>query len=252
MSKKQRRLNPKVAFHLHRWHRRLGVISCLFLVLLSITGFLLQHSTEFGFEKKNVSSDWLINYYGIGYPKINSNYAVNGKTISQTEDLLFINDKAAGQTYGKLVGAVDYDDFLLVFFEFKYSIFTAQLELVDNIDYPSEVELPITQVSNQPKPAIFQAANGIFQLQPDLSSVNPIQFVLAPPWQQQSQLPAERAESIIHYVRQQSLTYERITLDLHSGRLFGPIGPYIMDFMALLFMILAISGIWLWSRKRRW
>jgi len=39
-------------------------------------------------------------------------------------------------------------------------------------------------------------------------------------------------------------------LDIHSGRVLGSLGVVLVDLMALLFMLMAASGAWIWSRRR--
>ncbi|MFT5351416.1 MAG: hypothetical protein ACI9MF_002239 [Gammaproteobacteria bacterium] len=50
--------------------------------------------------------------------------------------------------------------------------------------------------------------------------------------------------------RGKGLSLERILLDLHSGRLLGNAGVFIVDLAALFFVFLALSGSWMWLRKR--
>ena len=47
------------------------------------------------------------------------------------------------------------------------------------------------------------------------------------------------------------LTLERVLLDLHSGRIMGAVGPWIMDAAAILLLVLALTGIWMWTALRR-
>jgi len=42
-----------------------------------------------------------------------------------------------------------------------------------------------------------------------------------------------------------------VLLDLHSGRIFGPVGVLVYDLLALTLGFLAISGLVLWFRGRR-
>jgi uncharacterized iron-regulated membrane protein len=41
-----------------------------------------------------------------------------------------------------------------------------------------------------------------------------------------------------------------VLLDLHSGRIVGGWGIYLVDIIALLFIIIAITGIWMWWYKK--
>ncbi|MCB2385418.1 PepSY-associated TM helix domain-containing protein [Thalassolituus alkanivorans] len=59
-------------------------------------------------------------------------------------------------------------------------------------------------------------------------------------------LPAELAAA-----RNESISWQRVLLDLHSGRWFGSWGVWVVDVAALILLFLALSGAWIWfSRKR--
>jgi len=40
-------------------------------------------------------------------------------------------------------------------------------------------------------------------------------------------------------------------IDLHSGRLFGRLGPYVIDLVGLLALWLSISGVWMMWRTNQ-
>lgn len=68
--------------------------------------------------------------------------------------------------------------------------------------------------------------------------------------------PLAAPETIADTIRQQLLrsdiNWERFLLDLHAGRSFG-LGPWLMDVVALLMIVLALSGLVIWwgGRRRR-
>ena len=47
-----------------------------------------------------------------------------------------------------------------------------------------------------------------------------------------------------------SLNWQRLLQDLHAGRLFGLAGQLLMDLAALLLVVLAFTGVIIWSRGR--
>ena len=63
-------------------------------------------------------------------------------------------------------------------------------------------------------------------------------------------------ENILNGIENQwvsaEVNWERLMLDLHAGRTFG-LGPWLMDAVALLIIVLSMTGfgIWLAGRKRR-
>ena len=69
-------------------------------------------------------------------------------------------------------------------------------------------------------------------------------------WSGLSAPPKQLTTSIIDGYQGQEITWERIVLDLHSGRIAGDIGVLIMDLAALFLGYLALSGAWLYWRRR--
>ena len=48
-----------------------------------------------------------------------------------------------------------------------------------------------------------------------------------------------------------TITYERIIVDLHTGRLFGIIGVTLIDIVTLGMLILSITGTISWMRHKK-
>ena len=48
-----------------------------------------------------------------------------------------------------------------------------------------------------------------------------------------------------------TITYERIIVDLHTGRLFGVVGITLIDIVTLGMLILAITGTISWMRHKK-
>ena len=46
------------------------------------------------------------------------------------------------------------------------------------------------------------------------------------------------------------ISIERLLQDLHSGRLFGIFGVILMDLASVALVLLALTGCWVWLRKR--
>jgi len=58
--KRQRKKKPLLI-----WHRYLGLASALFVIILSITGILLNHTESLRLDERPVAQRWLLNIYGI-------------------------------------------------------------------------------------------------------------------------------------------------------------------------------------------
>ena len=50
------------------WHRRLGLSTFVVLIFLAISGFALNHSPGLKLNQINLSSNWLLDWYGFEVP----------------------------------------------------------------------------------------------------------------------------------------------------------------------------------------
>jgi hypothetical protein len=58
-------------------------------------------------------------------------------------------------------------------------------------------------------------------------------------------------DSLQGQYRGRGLSFERVIADVHSGRIVTITGPYLMDAVAILLIILSITGIAMWLRPRK-
>jgi hypothetical protein len=61
----------------------------------------------------------------------------------------------------------------------------------------------------------------------------------------------EQQRQIVEPLLQPGISVERLLLDLHSGRLLGSWGPYFIDAVGFCLVLLALSGVWMFSQQRR-
>jgi hypothetical protein len=62
-------------------------------------------------------------------------------------------------------------------------------------------------------------------------------------------LPEQLENILLKLYRGKGLSFERMLLDLHSGRFFGGFGIYFIDLAALCLISLALNGAWMWLKK---
>ena len=47
------------------WHRRIGLLGLLLVIILAVTGILLNHTEKFKLDETYINNAWLLNWYGI-------------------------------------------------------------------------------------------------------------------------------------------------------------------------------------------
>ncbi|MFP5304650.1 MAG: PepSY domain-containing protein, partial [Gammaproteobacteria bacterium] len=60
-------------------------------------------------------------------------------------------------------------------------------------------------------------------------------------------MPEAERSRLLEYSRP-SVSLEHVLVDMHSGRLFGEIGAWVINAVGFAAIWLAISGTWMWYR----
>lgn len=234
---------------IYQWHRYFGVTIALFVILLSVTGMMLNHTVNLELDKRYVKSNWLLDWYGISAPlQINSYHTAQG-WLSQWGERLFLDKQELGIYRNKLLGAVSYQDMLVVALEATVLLFTSQGELIESLRGEHGVPAGMWAIGlSSDKRVVVNSAHGTYVADQallqwhdsELGTIN---------WSAPSKLPVAVYQTMLERYRGKGLNMERVILDLHSGRLLGHYGIYFTDIVAVLMVFLACSGFWLWSTR---
>jgi hypothetical protein len=96
---------------------------------------------------------------------------------------------------------------------------------------------------------VVQSAQGSYAADAALAQWRRVAAPVAD-WSRPTPVPAALREELIRQYRGRGLSVERILADTHSGRLLGKIGVWLVDLTAVACLGLALSGLWLWVRRR--
>jgi hypothetical protein len=233
------------------WHRRAGVLAALFILLLAVSGLLLNHSPALGLDKQPLQSNFLLDWYGVAPPHKPSSFNAADVVISQLDDQLFIDGRPLWQTTQPLLGVAANDMLIVLAFEHELLLFTFEGELVERIsDLPAGLAA-ISAIGNDTYGNISLRHNQqIVIADKELIDWHEATENSILHWSQPLSGTSAYDETIQANFRPLDLTYERLLLDLHSGRLLGDWGPYLMDGAAAAMILLALSGLWRWRKSR--
>ncbi len=230
---------------LYVWHRWVGLVAALFVIVLAVTGLALNHTEELELDARHVRTAWLLDWYGIAVPESVPAWRVGDRWISQWDRRLYLDTRDLGEhPEGRLRGAVAWGDLLIVALDQALLLLTEGGELVEKLaadDLPGTLQ-GVALVRERP---LLLTNAGQYAGDDDLVAWQPQPDAAVSPTAPAS-LPAELAERIAAHWRGTGLTLERVLLDLHSGRILGPAGVYLMDAAAVLLLFLSLSGGGIW------
>ncbi len=240
----------KKPFPFFLWHRRLGLVALIFVIILSITGIMLNHTEALKLDESIVESELLLDWYGISPPGEPVSFSSASTRISQWGEQLFFNEIAVFSHHESLTGIAVTDDVIAVALEENVLLLDHTGDVIELL--PAGLNQPIVKAgSSQQRVLLLDESGQHYLSDSQLTRWQAIKQPEEADWSKASLLSEDELAPLKQSFRGQGLTLERVILDLHSGRLFHPtIGVIIMDASAVIMMLLGISGLWIWwSRK---
>jgi hypothetical protein len=239
-----------------RRHSRLGILSAAFVLLLSVTGVLLNHSAALRLDQRRVAVGWLLDWYGFEPAGEAVSYGDGDgdgeSAVSWLDGCLFLAGRLLDDLTDRPVGAVRVGPVIAVGFPGEVRLFTPQGRMVDRLGDDAGVPLEVDRIGLRAEEGLVLEAGGRSYLADEaLTGFVPTSAAIEVTWSQPAPVAAATREALHTAWLGRRLTLQRLLLDLHSGRFWGPLGVWLMDAMALIFVVLALSGAWLWWRRSR-
>jgi hypothetical protein len=238
---------------LWHWHRRLGVVAAFFAVLLAVSGIVLNHSSGLGLDRKFVDWPWLSRAYGDNSTELSAFQLGDHWLFRAADGRLYLDAQEVAPCNGKLVGAVQRGELLYAGCAEELLLITRSGELVESISSSTGLLVPLQGLGLIESEVALMVDEGWW-----LADVETMDFgQRAPAGAIIHQFAAGRLPAVIRQqipAPDQWLSWERLILDLHSGRVLGRGGVLLVDAVGVLLACLATSGIamwWLHRRRRR-
>lgn len=229
----------------------MGVVSALFVILLALSGIILQHSPALGLDNRFLGPGLLSGLYGIEAPDITLSYGADGHHVSLIGDAIYFNADRVPGNYAGLAGMAAADFGYLVATDQELLLLTATGELIEVLDsavgVPDGIAALGTDGAGQ---SYLRQAGRVLRVDVDALTWSPAAAAAPIDWNARADLPPALSAQVGDDYARSLLSWERLLLDLHSGRILGGIGVVLVDLMALLFLLMAVTGVWIWTRRR--
>lgn len=274
--RKKRGGNGKQARKIHKW---LAYLVGFTLFWLSITGILLNHTSDLGFNKSQVTQHWLLSWYNITPPTIEKAYAI--PSAEQPESWLIATDKQRfwNETpikqlnqHGKLYQVVLHEGLIFLLQDKSIALLTQDGDLVDTLDTPEallrllQMQIPVTFYTNEDMEILIStqstpenSANNrvknhqAWWISGDFSDLSSMPKVDISTWtaltNHTTKVPPDSLNQAVQEQFTSNLTVEKVILELHNGYFFGKPGSWLLDIITLLFLVMVITGLRLTLKK---
>lgn len=232
---------------LRRWHRRIGVTAALFVLLLALSGVVLNHPGIGGLDKRKVHSALLARWYGFELQAPRSVYAAGGHRLAWGNGCWLLDGRRIAEDAPAPVGMVQFDGHLYVATPDGLFEYGPDYALVEKMSAAALPTLPVQALGTSAERLVLRGPHASFATSDGLRW-QPAAAAHAA-WSTPQPIPAaagaELAERLVP-----GISLQRLLADVHSGRILGTRGPWIVDALALSLAVLALTGVWLFSRRR--
>lgn len=238
---------------LYVWHRYVGLTAALFVMLLASTGIALNHTEGLALDNSFVQNRWLLDWYGIRAPDTALSATTAHGTLNQLGTKLYFETRPMPGDFENFHGAVAKDELLVAAVDDDLLLLTTQGEYVERLSEgdgaPGKIEGLGLDAQGQ---LIVRTAAGLYRADTQLLDWQPwMGAEESVTWSTPQSVAGAAITALQADYLGRTLPWERVMLDLHSGRLFGSYGPWLMDAAAVLMLFLAGSGVLIWWKRQR-
>jgi hypothetical protein len=257
---------------LHRW---LGLLIAAPVIILSLTGILLNHIESLGLHQRTLPN-FLASIYGVPVAEPVVSVEIDQQWWSFVGDQLFLQEQPVSQCRRPYAGVVSVAGIYVAGCDGALLLLDKRGGLIERLG--NEFALPpferLISVGANPLGANLSGANpsgaissgaissgegqasSLVLFSPEASwlydidqlSLMPFDAEVEPvAWQVP---PLEMVAALPTQVVPPELNWQRLIQDIHSGRVVSLAGKLLMDAAALLLMVLVITGVIIWSRTR--
>ena len=248
--RKRGSLLPFIIFH--RWA---GLSAFILLLTLAITGIMLNHTEGLDLHKTYIKSQQIQQWYGIKMPQQQNFIQLENIQLAQVGKQLYFNQIRLPDEDSALLGAYKANDYIVISTRNSLYLITFEGDLIEKLDKDKSLPTPISQIgfsslNNTSRQLMIEVENHYYTSHDDFLSWTEVQNKEFYPLKPDSADNMDKSFYQNAYLGNE-LTLERVILDLHSGRLLGQYGIYLMDLAAMILIMLGMSGTWIWSRRFR-
>jgi hypothetical protein len=232
-------------------HKFTGIAVCVFLIHLSITGIFLNHTEDLGLDEKYTASPMILALYNISIPSQEESFLVDNIFISRFGDQVFMGNQPIIKSENPIIGAALSNQVLFIAFPNEMVLLTQEGELIERISSTAELPENIQKLGVSEGILYLKTPNKLWQSS-DQAQAWELSDSNFNDWSNEVIMPDQQTKQIEMYFSGKGVSLEQFFLDLHNGNIIKGFGKWLLDIIAIFLLLLSISGIWIWLKKRRY
>ncbi len=230
-------------------HRGMGAVVALFVLMLAITGVLLNHTSDLELDDSYLTWGWLLDHYGINTVEPDAVYLLDTHVISQFDQQVFVDAKPVAQAQQRILGGVVLEDLLVLASKDALILLSPEGDFIEKMGAAAGVPADIQNIGWFHGDPVIQTRSGTWRSDFMLEKWEHVSLQ-GVGWSVPQAMPESVEQELANYFHGNGISIERFVLDLHNGHIVKHSSPWILDVLAGLLIILSLTGIWMWLRRR--
>jgi len=231
-------------------HRTVGAIVALFVMLLAITGVLLNHTTELKLDQRYLTWDWLLEHYGVATVEADAVFLLEQNVISQFSNQLFVDATPVTSVQRPVLGGVVLDDLMVVATDDALILLSLDGEFIERMGSAAGIPAEIQNIGLFHGDPVIQTRDGMWRSDFLLDQWERISLE-GIGWSTPQPMPDSVEVELATYFHGKGITVEQLILDIHNGHIVDRFGVWLLDAFAVLMIFISLTGLWMWGRRTR-
>ncbi len=227
---------------IRKFHRWVGLIASLWLLVLASTGYLLQHSQQWQLDKYYINNSLILNAYGIGEQFIA--FQQDNQQLMQLDKQIIQNEKPTIKLAENINSATYYQNNWVIATNTQIHWIDNSGQILQSLDEMDQINVPIDKIGTHNQNLVYLSNDKIYTVE-NLSIVQDI--IQNTQWPKITTNVQLKNKAIL-LTSHNYLTAEQMIFDIHAGITTPSI---LNDIAAISLIILSLSGIFLFFRKRK-
>ncbi len=234
-------------------HKRVGIFAFLFMGWLGLSGIMLNESADWGFDAVRVASPSVMWFYGLDKTLPTRGFVDNQDWLASTTEKTVVNGYATQEPIPSPLGMLSIQEggrsTVYVATKEKLLALDGEANLVEEIpDYMLPVPgiVALGKLHQEGQDLIALRGENTY-VSRDAFSWRQIDSNAAIQWSSMESLSPGMIEQTDDFASP-TVSLEQLLIDLHSGRLFGEVGPWVINTVGFAALWLSVTGIWLTYR----
>ncbi len=224
---------------LRRWHRWTGILSAAIMLIVAVTGILLNHADDLALDERLIHNRAVVAFYGLDAQPTAEYVESASHLLVRHDGVLYLDGRPVVDLDEPLVGAMAAPVGVIAATAGRLLLIDDEARLIESLSGSLGLPLPVealgTTAAGDPA---FRASRRTYLLDPETLNWTATDAELAVRGTATAGLPPDFSD-----VASPAVSLEHVLLDLHTGRVLGRPGPWVADLAALGLCLLAASGI---------